>query len=106
MSFLTDAAILAARSELTGDMRAIVLWVAGLALVTSVCVYLVGKFRGSYRESDLEPSNLMSNFRDLHSQGELTDEEYRNIKAKLATQLQDWAAKTEKVEKLDEVDES
>lgn len=77
-------------------MKSIVLWVAVLAMATAVCVYLIGKFRGSYRESDLEPSNLMSNFRDLHSQGELTDEEYRNIKAKLATQLQEWVAKTEK----------
>ena len=98
MSFLPDAPIVAAQSELSGDMRAIVLWVAGLALVTAVCVYLVGKFRGSYRESDLEPSNLMSNFRDLHSQGELTDEEYRNIKSKLAVRLRDEMRKSEQTE--------
>lgn len=102
MSFLPDAPIVAAQRELTGDMRAIVLWVAGLAMVTAVCWYLIGKFRGSYRQSDLEPSNLMSNFRDLHSQGELTDEEYRNIKSKLATQLQEWTAKTEKEVEFDE----
>lgn len=102
MSFLPEAPIAAAQRELAGDMKTIVLWVAGLAMVTAVCWYLIGKLRGSYRESDLEPSNLMSNFRDLHSQGELTDEEYRNIKAKLATQLQEWTAKTEKEAEVDE----
>jgi len=102
MSFLPDALVAVVPRELSGDMRSIVLWVAGLAMVVAVCVYLIGKFRGSYRESDMEPSKLMTNFRDLHSQGELTDEEYRNIKAKLATQLQEWAAKSEKEDGIGE----
>ncbi len=33
-------------------------------------------------------SELMSNFRELHSQGGLSDEEYRTIKAMLAQQVE------------------
>jgi len=74
------------------------LWVAGLAIVTTICVYVVGKFRGGFRESDLGPSNLITNFRELHSQGELSDEEYRNIKSKLAAQMQEELKKSKKPE--------
>lgn len=102
MSLLSDAPLGAELRDLTTDMRVIVYWVAGLAMVVAVCVYLIGKFRGSFRESDLGPSNLMTNFRDLHSQGELTDEEYRNIKAKLATQLQESLEKAGKDEEVDD----
>jgi len=97
---------LAAAGTNYGDAIRLTLWIAGVAIVTAVCVYVVGKLRGSYRESDLEPSKLITNFRELHSQGELSDEEYRNIKAKLATQMQELLEKSRKPKKgdFDELD--
>jgi hypothetical protein len=65
--------------------------VLGLALLASLCIvagYAIGKIRRGFRESGHDASNMMSNFRDLHSRGELSDEEYRTIKARLADRLQ------------------
>jgi len=67
----------------------VVLWVAAGAAMAAVGFYLIGKIRGAFRQSEREPGILLDNFRELHSQGELTDEEYRTIKAKLASQLRD-----------------
>jgi metal-dependent amidase/aminoacylase/carboxypeptidase family protein len=44
--------------------------------------------RRTLSESEAKAHDLFSNFRELHSQGELSDEEYRTIKATLAARLQ------------------
>jgi uncharacterized membrane protein len=63
------------------------------AMLCAVAAYVVGKIRRQVRESDPGPSEFMTNFRELHSQGELSDEEYRTIKAMLASRLQEqWKA--------------
>jgi uncharacterized membrane protein len=67
----------------------LVLNIAGLAVLGAVGFYLIGKLRGQYRESDQVSSHLLDNFRELHTRGQLSDEEYRNIKSKLASQLRD-----------------
>ena len=73
-----------------------IIWMAALAGAFAVGFYLVGKVRGAFRQSEREPGILLDNFRDLHSQGELSDEEYRTIKSKLASQLRDqWNQKDE-----------
>ncbi len=58
------------------------------AMLCAVAAYVLGKIRRQVRESDPGPSEFMTNFRELHSQGELSDEEYRTIKAMLASRLQ------------------
>ncbi len=77
---------------------------AGLGIVVAVGFYLVGKFRGAYRQSDVVDTNLLSNFRELHSRGELSDEEYRTIKAQLATKIRNQFAESEKANVTDNVD--
>lgn len=62
---------------------------AALALFVAVGFYLINRIRGRFRQSDGGSSFLLDNFRDLHSGGQLSDEEYRNIKSKLAAQLRD-----------------
>jgi len=71
---------------------------AVLATLAAVGFYLIGKFRGGYRQSDLSVSHLLDNFRELHSRGQLSEEEYRNIKSKLADQLREELRKTEEAE--------
>ncbi|HEX4128423.1 MAG TPA: SHOCT domain-containing protein [Pirellulales bacterium] len=51
--------------------------------------YVVGKLRSRLHESGPSASDFMTNFRELHARGELSDEEFRTIKAKLAAKLQE-----------------
>ncbi|HWB01288.1 MAG TPA: SHOCT domain-containing protein [Pirellulales bacterium] len=66
--------------------------VSSLTAVSVLCAigyYVIGKLRARLRESGPTPSDFMTNFRELHAQGELSDEEFRTIKAKLAAGIQD-----------------
>jgi uncharacterized membrane protein len=64
-------------------------WCAVLALLIALAVYLLGRFRGRAEEDQPQASDLLTNFRELHSRGGLSDEEFRTIKTLLARQLQD-----------------
>jgi uncharacterized membrane protein len=64
-----------------------ILWLAVCAALMAVGIYVVLKVRQTLSESEAKTHDLISNFRELHSQGELSDEEYRTIKAKLAARL-------------------
>jgi len=66
----------------------IVLWLAALAALLAVGVYLVGRVRGMMLKSHTTSSDLMTDFREIYSQGDLSDEEYRRIKGTLAERLQ------------------
>ena len=61
---------------------------AALALLIAVVVYAVGKFRGSAEQERLGASELLSKFREVHSEGGLSDEEFRTIKTLLSEKLQ------------------
>ena len=76
----------------------LVINIAWLAVAAVVGFYLIGKFRHGFRQSDQGPSNLLDNFRELHTRGQLSDEEYRNIKSKLAVRLRDEMRKSEQTE--------
>ncbi|HET6879002.1 MAG TPA: hypothetical protein VFI31_02535 [Pirellulales bacterium] len=66
----------------------VVVWLAACAVLAVVGIYVVVKVRQTFSESEPATHDLMANFRELHSQGELSDEEYRTIKATLAARLQ------------------
>ncbi len=67
----------------------LVIWVAALAIGLAVVSYVIDKVRTPPAQQEPTASELMSKFRDLHSRGELSDEEFRTIKTTLAAQLQD-----------------
>jgi hypothetical protein len=67
----------------------LVLWVAILAVLLAVAYYVGEKIRPKPAKKEHKASQWLSNFRELHSQGELSDEEFRTIKTNLAAQLQD-----------------
>jgi hypothetical protein len=73
---------------LQGPGPRVVFWLALAAALVTISVFAIGKIRQGFRESGADASNLITNFRDLHSQGELSDEEYRTIRARLAERLQ------------------
>jgi uncharacterized membrane protein len=65
-----------------------VIWLAVCAALVAVGIYVVMKVRQTLSEKEAKTHELISDFRELHSQGELSDEEYRTIKATLAARLQ------------------
>jgi uncharacterized membrane protein len=68
--------------------EALVLWLTVLASLIAVAAYIILKIRAKTLQNEPEASELLSKFRDLHSQGELSDEEFRTIKTTLAVELQ------------------
>jgi uncharacterized membrane protein len=62
-------------------------WCTVLALLIALAVYLLGRFRGRAEEDQPPASALLTKFREMHSQGGLSDEEFRTIKTLLAQRL-------------------
>ena len=67
----------------------LVLAFALLAMLVAIACYVIGKIRPKSIQKELSASEWLSKYRELHSKGELSDEEYRTIKTKLAERLQD-----------------
>lgn len=65
-----------------------VLLLAVLAMMAAVALFVKRNYLGSTGEQGPTTSDLLSNFRELYSQGELSDEEYRTIKTKLTARFQ------------------
>lgn len=66
----------------------VVMWGALFAIVIAVGIYVLGKIRGEAAQQEPTASELLSKFRELHSRGGLSDEEFRTIKTNLAARLQ------------------
>lgn len=64
------------------------LWFAVIFALLALAVVLMRRWRGGAVEDRPDASELLSKFRDLHDRGGLSDDEYRTIKTKLATELQ------------------
>ncbi len=69
------------------DEAQVILWtLVGVALC-AMGAYVVKRFRDRKGDDQPNTSELLTNFREMHSQGGLSDEEFRTIKAKLASDL-------------------
>jgi len=60
-----------------------------LTLLTAVAAYVIVKVRDRGKKEDPTGIELLSRFRDVHSQGGLSDAEFRTIKTRLADRLLD-----------------
>jgi uncharacterized membrane protein len=65
------------------------LWCAVAAAMVAIGFYIIRRFPRGEENGKLSTSDMMTTFRDLHAQGELSDDEYRNIKGKLAARLKE-----------------
>jgi uncharacterized membrane protein len=72
------------------------LWFAAIFALLALAIALVRRFRGGAAEDRPTANELLTKFRDLHARGGLSDDEYRTIKTKLATQLQTELTHSEK----------
>jgi len=80
--------LLAELSEREALVR-IALLFAAIAALTGLGALVVSKFRGSTKDEERPVSQMLSNFRNLHEQGELSETEFRNIKTLLSDKIQE-----------------
>jgi hypothetical protein len=59
-----------------------------LAVVVGVAIFIVTKFRDRVGLDRGITSDMLMNFEEMHSQGELSEREYRNIKTLLKERLE------------------
>jgi|CXWL01.1.fsa_nt_gi uncharacterized membrane protein len=75
----------------------LVIWATVLLVLMAVGWYVVGRFRGNADDDRLTANELLTNFQELHLQGDINDAEYRTIKtalgAKLREELEDSESK-------------
>jgi hypothetical protein len=62
---------------------------AAIAALAGLGALVVSKFRGSTKDEERPASQMLSNFRDLAEQGELSETEFRNIKTLLSDKIQE-----------------
>lgn len=60
---------------------------AAIFVMTAIGIAVVRRYRGRSAEDRVPSSEMLSKFRELHSEGGLSDEEFRTIKTKLASEL-------------------
>ncbi|MCC6493677.1 MAG: hypothetical protein IT424_11730 [Pirellulales bacterium] len=60
---------------------------AAIFTLTAIVIAVARRYRGRAVHDQLDRHRLLSNFRDLYDRGGLSDEEFRTIKSKLATEL-------------------
>ena len=75
----------------------LVIWTTVLLVLVAVAWYVVGRFRDHAVDDRLTANELLTNFKELHQQGDINDAEYRTIKtalgAKLRQELEDSESK-------------
>jgi uncharacterized membrane protein len=64
------------------------LWFAAIFALLALAIVVVRRFRGDDADDQPGANELLAKFRDLHARGGLSDDEYRTIKTKLATQVE------------------
>ncbi len=67
----------------------LVIWLAVFAALVAIAVYVTMRIRAETVQKEPVASEMLSKFRELHGQGDLSEEEFRTIKTTLAEQLQD-----------------
>ena len=69
-------------------IRQLVVGGAVLAILVAIGVYWAAKIRSEAVKKEPPTSELLTKFREMHSQGVVSDEEFRTIKTTLTERLQ------------------
>ena len=67
----------------------VVIMLSLLAILVIVSVYVVLKFRGRIGDDQANAQDMMTNFREMHDQGEISDAEFRKLKTVLGDKMQE-----------------
>jgi uncharacterized membrane protein len=81
---------------LGGPLAEVVILLAVAAALVAVGFYVIARVRAGIHRKEPPASEWLTNFKELHAQGELSDEEYRTIKAMLAERFQQEINGTDK----------
>jgi uncharacterized membrane protein len=73
------------------------LWFAAIFALLALAVATLRRWRGGSADDRPSSSELLTKFRELHVRGSLSEDEYRTIKTKLATQLEAKLSDSEKM---------
>ncbi len=73
---------------LGSPLASVVFLVALTAAFVAAAVYVIARVRAGINRKEPPASEWLTNFKELHAKGELSDEEYRTIKAVLTERLQ------------------
>ena len=80
---------------LSSNTAQAIILLAVLLIVSATAWYLVSRFRDQIKD-DMVTSELLTDFREMHHRGDLSQAEYRTIKARLADELQDQVSEDSK----------
>jgi hypothetical protein len=64
------------------------MWLAVIVFLLAGVVYLIRRMRDAGDEPPDSSGDLLTKFRDIHAQGELSDAEYQTIRSRLAARMQ------------------
>jgi len=79
---------------LTTTPAQVVLWSAVLLILLVVAWYVVQRFRDPAGQDVQQPNELLTNFREMHHEGDINESEFRNIKTSLGGKLRDELSDT------------
>lgn len=65
----------------------LVIWTTVLAILVAVGVYVVLRLRNHQRGEITSPSEMLTDFRELHDQGRLSRAEFQRVKSVLGEQV-------------------
>ena len=80
---------------LTTPTAKAVLWVAVLMVIMAVSYYLVRRYRDRIDDDRQTASDLLTNFREMHHEGDISEMEFRTIKTVLGEKLQEELSESE-----------
>ena len=67
----------------------LVIWATVLLVLGAIGAYVVGRFRDNDGDDSLTANELLTNFQELHHQGDIDATEYRTIKTALGVKLRE-----------------
>jgi len=67
----------------------LVIWLAVFSALVAIAAYVIMRLRTEPAQKEPVASEMLSKFRELHGQGDLSEKEFRTIKTTLAEQLQE-----------------
>ena len=73
----------------------VVLWVAVLLTILAVAYYLLRRYRDRIGGDRQSASDWLTNFREMHHEGDIDEAEFRTIKTVLGQKLQEEIRDTE-----------
>ena len=71
------------------DYQTLIISIAGMAMLSAMGYWLIKRIKDENLKDQKSGHNMFTTFRELHEQGELSDEEYKKIKGSVIQQLKE-----------------